>query len=117
VVRARAVAAAGFAALGLVFAPLGQALADQAASPPAAGDPGKGKALFASAMCGSCHVLADAGAAGQIGPSLDHDANLDTALVVSRVTNGQSSMPPFGDQFSEQEIADIAAYVVKAAAK
>ena len=35
----------------------------------------------------------------------------------SRVTNGQGSMPPFGDQLSPKEIADVSAYVMKAAAK
>ena len=35
------------------------------------GSQGAGKQLFLDA-CGSCHVLADAGTAGPIGPNLDH---------------------------------------------
>jgi cytochrome c oxidase subunit 1 len=83
----------------------------------AAGDPVKGKELFASSGCGGCHVLGDAGAAGQVGPSLDGNPNLTEALVVERVTNGKLAMPAFGDQLDEEEIADIAAYVVQSAAK
>jgi len=35
------------------------------------GSQGAGKQLFADAKCGACHTLADAGAAGIIGPNLD----------------------------------------------
>ena len=34
------------------------------------GDPTRGKALFKS-TCGACHVLADAGTTGTVGPNLD----------------------------------------------
>lgn len=37
----------------------------------AAGDANAGKAVFASAGCGSCHTLAAANASGTIGPDLD----------------------------------------------
>ncbi len=83
----------------------------------AAGDPANGKELFASNGCGGCHVLADAGGAGEVGPSLDGNANLTEALVTARVTNGQGAMPAFGDQLDEEEIADITAYVLESAAK
>ena len=33
------------------------------------------------------------------------------ALVIERVTNGKGAMPPFAGQLSEQQIADVAAYV------
>jgi mono/diheme cytochrome c family protein len=79
----------------------------------AAGDPENGKELFAS---GGCHVLADAGAAGEVGPSLDGNTALTEALVVARVTNGQGAMPAFGDQLDEEEIADITAYILQSAA-
>jgi mono/diheme cytochrome c family protein len=77
------------------------------------GDPANGKEVFASAGCGSCHTLADAGSSGTIGPNLD-DAQPSFELAVDRVTNGASPMPAFKDQLSEQEIADVAAYVVDA---
>ena len=110
------------AGLGLVLvgaamalAPVARALADPAPAPQ--GDPERGGKLFVSTSCGSCHTLAAAGAMGQVGPTLDANPNLTHALVVDRVANGQAEMPPFGDQLSAQEIADIAAYVMKASAK
>ena len=75
------------------------------------GDASKGEAVFASAGCGGCHTLEAAGSSGSVGPNLD-DSQPDAALVVDRVTNGRGAMPSFGDQLSEQEIADVAQYVV-----
>ncbi len=74
------------------------------------GDADAGKAVFASAGCGGCHTLADAGTNGNVGPNLD-DAKPDASLVTDRVTNGQGVMPSFKDQLSEKQIADVAAYV------
>jgi mono/diheme cytochrome c family protein len=74
------------------------------------GDATAGKALFASAGCGSCHTLADAGASGSVGPNLDQ-AKPAYDLVVDRVTNGKGVMPPFKGQLDEQQIQDVAAYV------
>ncbi len=76
----------------------------------AEGDAAAGKQVFASAGCGSCHTLADAGAGGSVGPSLDA-ARPSHDLVVSRVTNGKGVMPPFKGQLDEQQIQDVAAYV------
>ena len=78
------------------------------------GDAAKGKEVFASAGCGSCHTLADAGTSGTVGPNLD-DGKPSADLVVERVTNGAGVMPSFQDQLSEQEIQDVAAYVSSAA--
>jgi mono/diheme cytochrome c family protein len=78
--------------------------------PPGVPDQAAGKAVFASAGCGSCHTLADANATGTIGPDLD-DAKPDEALVKARVTNGQGGMPSFSEQLSEEQIAAVAAYV------
>jgi mono/diheme cytochrome c family protein len=86
-------------------------------SPPAGGGGSgaeEGKEVFASAGCGSCHTLADAGSTGQIGPNLD-DAKPSEELVVDRVTNGQGAMPPFKDQLSAEQIDAVAAYVASAA--
>ena len=68
--------------------------------------------VFASAGCGGCHTLEAAGSSGTVGPNLD-ESQPDLELVVDRVTNGQGAMPAFGDSLSEQEIADVAAYVVE----
>ena len=77
----------------------------------ATGDPAAGEAVFASAGCGGCHTLEAAGSTGAVGPNLD-DSKPAAALVVERVTNGSGVMPPFGDQLDEQQIQDVAAYVV-----
>jgi mono/diheme cytochrome c family protein len=74
------------------------------------GDPENGKTVFASAGCGGCHTLSDAGSNGSVGPNLD-DAQPDEAAVAEKVTNGGGGMPAFSDRLSEQEIADVAAYV------
>jgi cytochrome c6 len=85
----------------------------EAAQPAAEGDPRAGKEVFASAGCGGCHTLADAGSSGKVGPNLD-DAKPDRELVIERVTNGKPPMPSFKDQLSEKQIRDVAAYVVQA---
>lgn len=77
------------------------------------GDAAAGKSVFDSAGCAGCHSLADAGASGTVGPNLD-DTKPPRELVVDRVTNGSGAMPSFADQLSEQQIQDVAAYVVQA---
>lgn len=73
-----------------------------------------GKEVFLGAGgCGSCHTLADAGTSGSIGPNLD-DAQPSLELALDRVTNGQGAMPSFSGQLTEQQIADVAAYVSSA---
>lgn len=75
-----------------------------------------GKALFTSAGCAACHTLADAGAKGTIGPSLDA-AGPSRALVIDRVTNGLGVMPAFKGQLTAAQIETLAAYVSSAAGK
>ena len=77
------------------------------------GDATGGKSVFESAGCKGCHTLADAGATGNVGPNLDQ-AKPPLSLVVTRVTKGQGAMPSFKGQLSDKQIADVAAYVVKA---
>ena len=75
------------------------------------GDPVAGKAVFLGASaCGGCHTLADAGTSGAVGPNLD-ESMPDDELVLDRVTNGQGGMPAFSSTLTEQQIADVAAYV------
>ena len=82
------------------------------AVPEAGGDAAvvRGKDVFESAGCKSCHTLADAGATGTVGPNLDH-AKPPAERVITRVTNGKGVMPSFKGQLSEQQIKDVAAYV------
>ena len=74
------------------------------------GDAAAGKDVFASAGCGGCHTLADAGSTGNVGPNLD-ERKPSADLVIERATNGQGGMPPFEGQLTEQQIQDVAAYV------
>jgi mono/diheme cytochrome c family protein len=76
------------------------------------GDAAAGEEVFNANGCGSCHTLAAAGTNGTVGPNLD-DSKPDKELVIERVTNGSGPMPPFGEQLTDQQIADVAAYVVK----
>ena len=75
------------------------------------GDATAGDAVFKQAACGGCHTLKKANAAGTVGPNLD-DAKPDYRLATARITNGKGVMPSFKGQLSDQEIADVAAYVV-----
>lgn len=77
------------------------------------GDATAGKALFLKSGCTGCHTLADANATGTVGPNLDQ-AKPDFRLATARVTLGKNAMPSFKGQLSDQQIADVAAYVVKA---
>jgi len=96
-----------------------QTVVGTVAAPPAQpvtklkGDPTAGKKVFLSAGCASCHTLKDAGSTGTVGPNLDQaKPSLDKALL--RVTYGKSPMPAFKGTLTEQQIADVAAYVVQA---
>jgi mono/diheme cytochrome c family protein len=77
------------------------------------GDPVAGKAVFLSAGCSGCHTLKDAGSTGNVGPNLDQ-AKPALSKVVLRVTKGAGAMPAFKGQLSDKQIANVAAYVVKA---
>ena len=77
----------------------------------AQGDPAAGEEVFASAGCGSCHTLQEAGASGTVGPNLD-ESSIDEAGAVEQITQGGGGMPPFSGQLSEEQIRDVAAFVV-----
>jgi mono/diheme cytochrome c family protein len=77
------------------------------------GNPTAGKAIFLKAGCTGCHTLADAKSTGTVGPNLDQ-AKPDYRKATARVTLGKNAMPPFKGQLTDQQIADVASYVVKA---
>jgi mono/diheme cytochrome c family protein len=77
------------------------------------GNPANGKQVFTSAGCGGCHTLADAGSTGNVGPNLDQ-AKPTLQLALTRVINGASPMPSFKGTLTNQQIADVATYVVQA---
>lgn len=92
-----------------------------ATATPAVADAGatkeKGRELFATWGCASCHSLADADASGHVGPAFDNNPNLSKDFVINRVTNGQGAMPAFGGQMTDEEIAAVATYIVAVAQK
>lgn len=93
------------------------ALAFGAATPAFAGDAAAGEQVF-NANCAACH----AGGQNVIMPekTLEKDA-LDQYLaggrkessVVTQVTNGKNAMPAFGGRLSDEDIANVATYVIK----
>jgi mono/diheme cytochrome c family protein len=84
---------------------------------PPTSDPVAGKAIFTGASgCTGCHTLADAGSSGTVGPNLD-DAMPSFDLAFDRVTNGQGAMPSFKTSLTDQQRADVAAYVSSVAGK
>jgi cbb3-type cytochrome c oxidase subunit III len=69
------------------------------------------KLLFES-NCGSCHVLADAGTSGTIGPNLDQ-AKPTLQKAITQITNGGGGMPPFEGQLTQAQIRALAQYLVR----
>jgi len=76
------------------------------------GDAAAGKEVYASAGCGSCHTFTDAGTSGTVGPNLD-ESSVDVAAAEEQIRAGGGGMPAFEGQLSDEEIANVAAYVVE----
>ena len=85
------------------------------------GDPARGRSLFATLGCGSCHTLAAAGSDGTIGPNLDaslkgksssfiEQSLLDPGAVVAKGYE-QRVMPGFGETLTNQQLADLVAFL------
>ena len=91
----------------------------------AAGDPAAGRDVFDAAGCNTCHTLSDAGATGQAGPNLDevlqgqdaafiHESIVDPDAMVAEGFSPDLMPENYGQQLSEQELADLVAYLVQA---
>lgn len=76
-------------------------------------DAAAGRQLFNDWSCGACHVLADAGATGQIGPALDGNSRMTLASAARIISAGQGAMPGFGGQLTDEEIATLSAYIMQ----
>ncbi|HEX7325904.1 MAG TPA: cytochrome c [Rhodanobacteraceae bacterium] len=113
--------AAGKAAVAAA-APSPAAASAAAPTGPYTYDPAKGKSLF-DGTCAACHQATGEGIAGTFPPlkgnAVVNDANpaaqIETILFGRHgtVINGKSypgAMPPFGGQFSDLQVADIANY-------
>src|SRR5215468_11460100 len=105
------------------FALAAPALAHRSATPPLVGNPKKGKVVFVTTNCGSCHTLKAAGALGNIGPNLDR-TNLTQATLIKAVTNGggtvmtpatrakyTTQMVAYKGVLTPTQIKDVAAFV------
>lgn len=100
------------AALGGLVAGGGVLAASASAQEAAGVDREAARDLFHSYSCSACHALADAGAGGSIGPSLDNPT-LTREFVLDRIANGQGAMPAFGGQLSEEDLALLTDYLVE----
>ena len=86
------------------------------------GDAAAGKAVFASAGCGSCHTLAAAGASGQVGPNLDEVLKgKDEQFIYDSIVNPDAEiakgfqpgiMPKtYGEQLDDKQLGDLVAFL------
>ncbi len=91
----------------------------------AAGDPAAGSEVFGSAGCNTCHTLADAGSTAETGPNLDEalqgqdaasirESIVDPNAVVAEGFPANVMPDNYGEQLSEQELADLVAYLAQA---
>jgi mono/diheme cytochrome c family protein len=91
----------------------------------AEGDPAAGEQVFTSAGCNSCHTLSAAGSTAQTGPNLDEGLKgKDAAFIRESIVNpdaevtegySQELMPEtYGEQLSEEELANLVAFLVQA---
>ena len=76
-----------------------------------------GKDVFLNkANCAACHILADAGSAGQIGPNLNQ-IKPELARVLNAVSMGIGVMPAFEGILTDEEIKSVSYYVFKSTNK
>jgi mono/diheme cytochrome c family protein len=78
----------------------------------------RGARIFVNAGCADCHTLASAGASGTRGPNLDkHFASHPHSFgyVVAKISNGGNGMPAFRNRLNQQQIRDVATFVVNVA--
>jgi mono/diheme cytochrome c family protein len=95
----------------------------------AAGDAKAGAALFTAQGCGGCHVFKPANSQGNVGPDLDklpqyaktanqgslqefaHESIANPSAYIEK--GYPNAMPNFGQTLSDQQIADLVAYVTQ----
>jgi mono/diheme cytochrome c family protein len=93
------------------------------------GDAKAGATLFTAQGCGGCHKFEPAGSNGNVGPDLDKLAQYATAanqgslqeFTHESIANPSAyiekgyppSMPNFGQTLSDQQIADLVAYLTQ----
>jgi mono/diheme cytochrome c family protein len=78
----------------------------------------RGARVFVEAGCADCHTLASAGAVGTRGPNLDRHFKTHRhsyAYVVAQIANGGNGMPEFSERLTDQQIRDVATFVLEVA--
>ena len=78
----------------------------------------RGARVFVEAGCADCHTLASAGAYGTRAPNLDRHFETHRhsyAFVVAQIANGGNGMPEFGERLTDQQIRDVATFVLEVA--
>jgi mono/diheme cytochrome c family protein len=76
----------------------------------AKGDPIHGKQLFAAQGCDGCHTFKAAGAKATVGPDLDA-VGPSSGRVLAQLRKPGGIMPSFADKLSDDDKADLAAFV------
>lgn len=90
-----------------------------------AGDAAAGKATFASAGCGTCHTLQDAGTSGSVGPNLDESLQgVDAEFIQTSIVDPDAAiaegfqpglMPQaYDEQLDDKQLSDLVAYLADA---
>jgi len=85
-----------------------------AAQDDAAHELGRQVFLEAEPSCAICHTLADAGAEGAVGPSLDQ-LRPAKEKVRQALESGPGAMPVYSESLSDDEIEAVAEYVAAVA--
>jgi mono/diheme cytochrome c family protein len=95
------------------------------------GDPAAGREVFTSAAqppCGNCHTLEAAGTTQTVGPNLDETlGGKDAAFIRESIVNPDAEvaegfsaelMPAtYGDQLSDEELANLVAFLVESTSR
>jgi cytochrome c6 len=91
-----------------------------ASSSRTAGDPARGRHVFVTSGCGSCHTFLAARSRGAIGSDFDRSLKADAkaagkslaTFVRERIVSGAGIMPAFGGKLTAQELDDLVAFIV-----
>jgi mono/diheme cytochrome c family protein len=84
------------------------------------GDGVRGARIFVDAGCVDCHTLASAGAVGTRGPNLDRHFATHThsfEFLVAQISNGGNGMPVYRNRLSNQQIRDVATFLIEVAGR
>jgi mono/diheme cytochrome c family protein len=87
------------------------ALAGCGSAPAPRADLARGRELFRSQRCGSCHALRDARTTGGSGPDLDTSEPLDRAQIRHALSEGANGMPDYSQALGGRDLDALTAYL------